>query len=474
MWSRWFTGLLIMAFAVFGAGVSLAEDGANPEARGAADYGLDAGETDRPIDSEISRVATYEDETDPLLVETPQDSFMRLAQDYLHVTEIGARSIGTVPLWPRGQLKIGPILLFPYLTGHVSWTNNVFQESDSRSSWFLTAGAGFTGQYGFMQGRGSFTFGLDYVHKEYLQRDNLAYDELVGGVGLAYKFPRGLWIKGGVKWERLVDPIGVEFKGEVKRNQWYPYIDLGWDEVFGNKFNLQVGFDVTIVEFDKEEFDTADRDEYRAHAKISYPFMKSGARVYVVYSYTWDNRPSDYQNDLHSGHQISGGIEGDIPLVQSGRLTGYAEIGYRRNLYGGSKPIKPVVDTDDSDQGSTVTFGTGLRYQVSPKTSADLRAFRDIAFSARGNYQVKTRVDASVNQNVMRDLVARLAGYFEHAKPSDGNTITRFGGGVGARYFLIDNVDLDLSLNWDNRNTAQEGYDTTQFVGSFGVTIYFR
>ena len=69
---------------------------------------------------------------------------------------------------------------------------------------------------------------------------------------------------------------------------------------------------------------------------------------------------------------------------------------------------------------------------------------------------------------------AELLAAMDRALDVPDDSPLRYGGGIGARYFLIENVDLDLSLDWDNRNTAQEGYDTTQFVGTFGVTIYFR
>ena len=60
----------------------------------------------------ITQVPTYEDSDFGVQEEERvTDLFFRIAEDYLYTSEIGARTIGHVPLWPRGPLKLGPVLV---------------------------------------------------------------------------------------------------------------------------------------------------------------------------------------------------------------------------------------------------------------------------------------------------------------------------------------------------------------------------
>ena len=47
---------------------------------------------------------------------------------------------------------------------------------------------------------------------------------------VGYKFPSsGVWFRGGMKYEHLVDPVGIEFAGRMDRDQVYPFFDFGFD-----------------------------------------------------------------------------------------------------------------------------------------------------------------------------------------------------------------------------------------------------
>lgn len=495
MLQRIAAGLMFLAGVVLLSGTARAQDGMTPPEEEGLESGLETEippteerdlsglETDIPMeedeeDAAIRRVPTY-DLAPPETValdETPQESYLRLAQDFIFISEIGAGSVGQVPIWPRGNLRLGPLLLFPYLQGRISYTSNVFENEAERSSWFITEGGGIAGEVEFAGGRGDFRFGADYQHHDYLNRD-LSYSEWTAGAGVGYRFTKWFWAEAGVKWDHLVDPVAIEFRGKMKRDQIYPYVTLGLDQAFGNDINIEVGLRYLNASFDDRDFDTAEREEWNAYTKVSVPFMKDQSRVYVRYDYFWDDRDSERQNNLDQGHQISGGIEGSIPLTRTERLTGFVSVGYRRDLYDDPSFYRDGTDriqTDNDEKRGDFFVAAAVRWLMNPRTSADFRVLRTLQFSASSNYQELSRLEATLTHNMFDRVVTRLGAFFEHSEPSTGASITRFGVGTGARYLLLDNVDLDVSLDWRNRNTNRQGFDTTTFIGSFGVTLYFR
>ena len=131
------------------------------------------------------------------------------------------------------------------------------------------------------------------------------------------------------------------------------------------------------------------------------------------------------------------------------------QIGYRNNAYETGTYADGSVDdipTDDNDSIGIVTCQAMLRYLATARTTVELLYYRDLNYSSYSNYQVVDRFDLVVTHTLMRDLILRGATYVRFSEPSaDRDNITEFGIGAGARYILIDNVDLDLSVDWFDR-----------------------
>ena len=497
---RW-TGALTLAVALLVAvtGTAVAQDAGSSEGT-PAETGADAaGMTGlAPIDNTakdtveteetprtspemkeaMRQVPTYQaiSEGDVALRETPQQTFLRLAEDYIYRTEWGATPASAIPIWPRGQLQVGPVQLFPYVVAELGWTDNAYRSSDKEASWFTELGAGVAGQYAFMGGRGAIDFGFDYRYKEFFNADVDGFSQYVIGAGMGYRWPQGFWFNIGVKVERLVQTYNIEFEGLAPRWQVRPFLDLGWDNIAGGKFNLQFGIDGWTTRFDDEEFVTGNRDEAAVWVKGSYPVSMT-SRVYLRYTYRWITPDSSRINAMTGGNELTGGLEGTIPLTSSQRLVGFLEIGYQGNIWDDAAPLEigtATVYTDDNDQKGTVVFRTGLTYFVGPRTSVDLTLWHDMLYSTRSNYQIVSRAELGGNYNAIRDLVSRLSTWFEYSDPSAGATYTRFGVGLGNRYAIHQNVDLTLDFDWSRRNSSSVGGRFTVFEGRAGVTVYFR
>jgi hypothetical protein len=297
---------------------------------------------------------------------------------------------------------------------------------------------------------------------------------LVGGVHVGFQTAMGFWFKTGIKYEHLEQPVGVEFNDRQERDQYYPFIDFGFANAFGNRLNIDFGFNYYNNDFADSAYETAQYQESMAYVKVSYPFVKDSSRLYLRYEYRWDNRDSSYQNDLEHGSTLVGGVEGAIPFTQSEKLIGFLEVGYSNGFWGGSEDVTHNIQTDDDDTAGSAVIRARLRYLAGPRTSVDLSARKGLDFSARGNYQDRWFADFNVTHNMLRGLVLRLGANFEHSDPSQGRTITRFGFGLGARYLLTDNFDVFTDVSWTKRNTGREGWDTDWLVATLGITMYFK
>ncbi len=490
MLRRAIVALLVLGGLLLGSGTVFAQEGAQPDtgmdagkdagsaATSAGGVEADASVVDEAIKDVPTNAPTYRGD---LLYprfsdDTPHEAFMRLAEDFLYTSEIGGNQFaGRVPLWPRGAVKVGPFQIFPYLTGSISWTDNVYESERDRSSWYWTAGGGFTGQASFAGGKGSVGFGLDYRYQDYLQQSDLNFSEWVASLHVGYAFPFGLWFKAGIKYENLTRPVGSDYVSFSPRKRFVPFIDMGLANALGNKINIDFGVRFDGTTFDKDAYETGNRNATTLWVKISYPFIKESSRVFLRYSYSFDSRNSNFQNNLNRGNELVGGIEGAIPIGQTEKLVGFLEVGYQNAEFADAYLVKSGIVTDDQSSNDTAVLRIRLRYRLGRMTSMDTSVVRDMTFSTRGNYQDRWYADYNLTFNLMRSLVLRGTALFEWTKASaDNSTVTRFGFGVGARYFLTDNMDLFSDMNWNRRNTIRPGWDTSWFVWTLGVTLYLR
>jgi hypothetical protein len=57
------------------------------------------------------------------------ETFFRLAQDFVSTAEVGVRRLGHVPIWPRGELKFGMVRILPYLRQAVEYETNLYKRN---------------------------------------------------------------------------------------------------------------------------------------------------------------------------------------------------------------------------------------------------------------------------------------------------------------------------------------------------------
>lgn len=441
----------------------------------------------------------------------------RLNRDFASTSELGMRRIGAVPIWPRGDMKIGNVRIFPYLREGVEYVSNFYRvhktggyghENANEAAWThinqvgLSADAAFAGgrlklastinaEWAIRYGdgdddKGTYPNGLDVDPKK---DDTFEFN---GDVGASYRFPSGVYVRGGVGYERRSDPIDVVLTRSFKRTNRRSYLTAGMDRdiLFGSKFKFEMGAAVRDTIGREDGLDDLDRTEAHYYFKASYPFWKNTTRIFGRARYRQDERESDMINDGNIWG-FDAGIEGSIPLAEGNvrGLRGTMSVGFDHALYENENFLAGSTPTvrDENRENTSVAVNTTLQYLNAGRDQYDLRYIRTNQFSFHGNFQIVDRVDLGYTRIFSPRFSGKVAGFFEYLQPSgrirpqevgksdttgDYPNTTRFGAGAGVRYRLNDWADLDAQYDWDRRNNPISG--NTNHRASLGVTVYLN
>ena len=436
--------------------------------------------------------------------ESLEETFFRLSRDFVSTSELGVRRLGAVPIWPRGELKFGPVRILPYLREALEYDSNLYFQPDTgdgakkdgrETGWTHVNELGAMADMALAGGRARISASANSIWSVRYrddQPDEWTFDSQLGG---SYHFPSGFWISGGVAWERRSDAadysdVGRKFARTNRRG----FLNWGFDRdiLFGSKAKFEMGVSVRNVQAREKPFDNIDRQETQFFAKVSYPFWKKTTRVFLLSTYRIDARQSAALNDGQTGG-LQAGIEGSIPLSEGdGRgIRGQVSMGFDSSLYDNgtyTRGSKRFV-SDPNRRNTSLSFQAALQYVMSSRTTMDLRFLRTNQFSLHGNYQITDRLDLSASHNFTRKLTGRISAFLEHSDPSglfnpetvDGPTaqtrnatpVNTTGIGTGFRYAYNEWMDFDASFDIQNRN-AQEERSGKDYRGILGVTVYLN
>jgi hypothetical protein len=432
--------------------------------------------------------------------ESLQDTFFRLSRNFVATSDDGFRRLGTVPLWPKGEMKIGDVRLFPYLREAAEYETNYFRETESDpdgedGQWTHVNEAGALADLALMGGRMHLSAGADAVWRERYGSD--APDdtfELDSQFDASYVWPSSVYVRGGVAYIRRHDPDDLPAGGDdFGRTQTRTYFTLGTerDIFFGSRFHFEMGLQTNDETADDATYSDLNRSEYIAYLKASYPFLKDTTRIFGLARYRWDKRDSDSINDGKS-FGFSVGVEGEIPLSQGAyrSLRGQIQVGFDSALYDNNENQSgsTTVVNDPNSAATTANVIVGLQYLMSPRASIDLRYLHQAEFSFYGNYQVVDRVDTNFTSNLTRRLTGRVSAFFEHTDPSgtypaetipptpgaqDAPNATRWGVGAGLRWAWTEWVDIDLSADSEWYSNDVSG-DWKNYRAILGLTFYLN
>lgn len=436
--------------------------------------------------------------------EVLEETFFRLAQDFVGTSEIGVRRLGAVPIWPRGELKIGPVRVLPYLREGLEWETNVYRRpatgvansllsSDDKrgreSGWSWVHQLGVMADSRHMGGRLRIALSADARWEDHFSRGQPDTFQIDTTLGASYRWGNGAWVRGGVAYNRRTDPIEIELAGqEFERDNYNTFLTGGFDKdiFFGSKAKLEVGVRSRDVSPNKRDFQAVDRTETEFHAKVSYPFWKKTTDVFVRGRYRRENRESHTLND-GDVFGVDFGIQGNIPLMkgQNRGLRGTISFGFDHAGYEDpsfTQRGQRLINGDDDDSHTNLAIRGALQYVISSRSTVDLRLLRTNQFSVFGNFQVVDRADLTYSRNITPRLTGRVSSFLEHTNPSGENPpnggprspnrhMSRGGVGVGVRYKLNEWLDADLSYDYERRNAETDRTYSNSRV-ALGLTFY--
>lgn len=453
------------------------------------------------------------------------ESSERISRDFSSMAELGARRIGSVPVWPRGDLSLAGIRIMPYLRTGLEWESNFYRTSSrgartsaeaNDSAWTHSNSAGVLADTALAGGRLRLFASMEAEW-------NLRYDngdgridtktgQLVGDekadtfefdglLGASYRWQSGVYVRGGLGYQRRAEPIDVDprpdfFTREFQRTNRRSFLVWGLDRdiLFGSKFRFEGGVSTRDAIGRERGLDSMDRTETTYYLKASYPFLRETTRLFGRARYRQDERESKRIND-GGVYGFDAGLEGTIPISEgeSRGLRGQVYVGFDHALYEDETYTEGanLVTRDENSEASNVAFGAALQYRMSRKSTWDLRLLRQNQFSYHGNYQITNRADLSFNHQLTPVLNGRIEGFYEYDQyagrisqesrptfPGDPRIprtdkypgAVRFGGGFGLRYRLNDWADLDGSYSWERKNHRFSGF--SNHAANVGITVY--
>jgi hypothetical protein len=436
--------------------------------------------------------------------ETLEETFFRLSRDFVTTTDESYRKLGAVPIWPRGEIKIGGFRILPFLREGIEWQDNYYKAPETNrlpgqhgrdSVWTHENEAGLFADTALMGGRLRISASVDSTwnvrYGGEAPPDTWDFD---GQLGAAYRWPSGAWISGGLAYERRHDAADLPaVSNDFGRSTSRAFLHWGLDRdiLFGSKIKWEFGVQTDNVIAQDKAYSDLDRTESTYYGKASYPFWKDTTRVFLLARYRKLIKDSSALNDGNV-FGLNAGIEGAIPLRQGEYrgLRGQVSVGFDRGLYDNQtfRSGSQTIVADDNRTATTLNVQAALQYVMSPKTSVDLRYIRTAEFSFRGNYQLTDRVELVASHNLSRQLTGRVDVFYEHDDPSGRSpnrtipddalsqralSINREGAGVGLRYAYNEWADLDLTLSVDNRNDHTTN-SYKNYTGELGVTFYLN
>ena len=449
----------------------------------------------------IEDVETIEAGEGGVKPESLQDTFFRLSRNFVATSDDGFRRLGTVPLFPKGEMKIGDVRLFPYLREAVEYESNFFRATDDdpageQGQWTHVNELGALADLALMGGRMHLSAGADAVWRMRYGSDAPEDTfEIDSQFDASYVWPSSVYIRAGVAYVIRHDPDDLPTTGatDFGRHQTRTYITLGTDRdiFFGSRFHFEMGLQTNAETADDSTYSDMNRNEYIAYLKASYPFLKDTTRIFGLARYRWDQRDSDAINDGQA-FGFSVGLEGSIPLSQGAyrSLKGQIQVGFDSAVYDNNETQSGPTTTvnDNNDAATTANVLVGLQYLMSPRASIDLRYLHQAEFSFYGNFQVVDRIDTNFTSNLTRRLTGRLSAFYEHTSPSgtypretipptpgtqDAPNTGRWGLGAGLRWAWTEWVDIDLSTDMERYANDATG-DWHNYRAILGLTFYLN
>ncbi len=395
-----------------------------------------------------------------------------LVTDILTQAEIGYNRPGEFRPESRRAFKAGDLLVYPYLQQRFGYNDNIFLEDgeddgdpatddDEDEDIYSLTRFGLLGRISFAQGDHNIELGGEASWNQFFDESDDSYFE--GTAGAAWNFRSGsVYGKIADRFERREDPIEIALSNDLfRRNINTANGILGVDF---DSFNIEGEANWENNDFTDSSFEFLNRDEYWGSIRPGI-YLNPDLRLFVEGVY--GEREMDDDGGINNSYWVEGsvGVTGEIAEHLSGRV----QAGVIHETFDDNGTLDDL--DDDHDDAVAVAV---VRYEASNDTTVDTSFLRTQQFSVIGNYQVLNRADVTITHVLYPNLLGRVGGFAEHANVSNGNSIYRYGIGVGLKYRITSYLDLDADYSFKDREVVDTPFgDYTNNIVSVGATLQF-
>lgn len=304
-----------------------------------------------------------------------------------------------------GNIRMGPIQVFPEISYNGEYNDNIFSEStDEESDIIHTITPSIKLRYGNTQDN-SFTAGYQVGVVRYADFNDTDYEDHRLFMNLGYKSPMGFYLKAGDNYQNTSDPYGSESQFRIgdQTKRWNNRLNLTAGFGFAERYAAEAKFSNFVERFDRFEDEFQDRMEnsiglsvlYNVSSKTS--LLAEFRRTSVEFDQQNDGIDLDengtvgadeWRSDNSQDHDLNDLFFG-ARFNPGGKLTGEAKVGYQ------TVSFKNDEDRNDNSYNDDNAFlmEVNLSYMPTPRTEIILVARRSRAVS----YSADADTDASAS-----------------------------------------------------------------------------
>jgi len=365
-------------------------------------------------------------------------------------------------------IRAGTFLLFPSLTGSVSYDDNIFADADDEEDDII---------YGVLPAlearsqwsRHSLALRADVDAGFYSDNDDSNYVDY--GIAALSRIDvigqSAIRINAFARQEHEDRDSQDEAGDEDVTDLFDARLNVNYRHVF-NRLFVQPGFDIRRRDFDDVgdiNNDDRDRFTYRGDLRVGYA-VRPGLAVFglgEVNTVRYDETPDDGGVERDSeGARIGAGFEIDL----TGKVVGEFDVGYSVQEY----------DDNDLDDFSGPTAGGQITWNVTPLTAiiGGLRVEIEETTVALDGERASSKLVSDATLNVVHELRRNIllrggVGFTRDDFEGIDRTDDTFDGTVGASYLITRNLSVDLDYDYTNRDSDVDNGEFTRNVIMLGL-----
>jgi hypothetical protein len=413
--------------------------------------------------------------------------YRQIADSLFTTSELGITRPGEIQTVPRYALKLGEARVFAQYRQTVRYEDNVFltdTEGARRRAGIPDPGKdarkwdvrieerpGLFADVPFSGGDHHFNIGYEANFVNFMRRhQGTGFVEQFAAANVDLKF-QNVRFATGDRYELRYDPIETQFagvqNGAQATNQLKRGINTAWYQGAiqpeDSKLEFEHDFNYEYSDYKGPGTITrADRDELTAAFLAGY-YSETDLRWFIEYDYVTRRQREHFIGDSFF-NRYSLGVNGRL----GENFRTYTRMGWRHELIEVGEPIG-----DPHSRDGDIDISSDNQWTIDEYTVLSLKYIRESQFSIQANLQEVDHGEIAVDYTLYQNLQSRVGYYIEKVDPTQGESFTSGGVGIGLKYVMSDQSDFDLDYTYRYRIANEPGSDYNDNVLAASFTFKF-